>query len=95
MTATTVPATAAKVRLTAEERRARILGVIYFALSAFVLWAFALGVSSDLDATFKTDIVERVARETGIVVNAERRKQQPQKAGDQSAIKSTESDGCN
>jgi len=43
-------------RLTADEKRARILGVIYFALAAFVLWAFTLGVAADADATFKLSL---------------------------------------
>ena len=69
MTATTVPAAATKVRLTAEERRARILGVVYFALAAFVLWAFALGVSSDLSATFKLSLPQDRVKDVEWAVN--------------------------
>ncbi len=56
VTAATVPAGAVKVRLTAEEKRARILGGVYFGLALFVLWAFTLGVDSGLDSTFKLSL---------------------------------------
>ena len=42
-----------KRRATAEERRARITGVVLILLAAFVLWAFGLNVDGDLDATFR------------------------------------------
>ncbi len=42
-----------KVRATPEERRARILAGVYFALAVFVLFAFAFDSDARLDATFK------------------------------------------
>ena len=43
----------AKVRATPEEKRARILTGVYFALSVFVLFAFAFDEDASMDATFK------------------------------------------
>jgi len=43
----------AKVRATPEEKRSRILTGVYFALSVFVLFAFAFDEDADMDATFK------------------------------------------
>ncbi len=70
MTAATVPGEALKVRLTAEEKRARILGVVYFALAVFVLWVFTLGVDPDLDATFKLSLPRDRFADLEWVVNA-------------------------
>ena len=69
MTAATVPAGAVKVRLTAEEKRARILGGVYFALALFVLWAFALGVESSLDSTFKLSLPQDRIKDLEWAVN--------------------------
>lgn len=52
MTSATLPTETVKVRATPEERRARILGAVYFAMAAFVLFVFALGIDSGADATF-------------------------------------------
>ena len=43
----------AKVRATPEEKRSRILTGVYFALSVFVLFAFAFDEDASMDATFK------------------------------------------
>jgi simple sugar transport system permease protein len=51
--ATTTADVKVKRRATAEERRARITGVVLILLAAFVLWAFGLNVDGDLDATFR------------------------------------------
>ena len=69
MTAATVPAGAIKVRLTAEEKRARILGGVYFALALFVLWAFGLGVDSSLDSTFKLSLPQDRIKDVEWAVN--------------------------
>jgi len=69
VTATTTATGSIQRRLTAEEKRARILGGVYFALAAFVLWAFALGVSSDLDATFKLSLPRDRVQDVQWVVN--------------------------
>ncbi len=47
MSATTAPAVSAEIRTPAEIRRARIVGVIYLALAAFVLFIFAIGTEGD------------------------------------------------
>lgn len=70
MTAAVVSADALKVRLTSEEKRARILGGIYFALALFVLWAFALGVDSSLDSTFKLSLPRDRIKDIELAVNA-------------------------
>jgi simple sugar transport system permease protein len=70
VTAATVPAEALKVRLTTEEKRARILGVVYFALALFVLWVFTLGVDPNLDATFKLSLPRDRFADLDWVVNA-------------------------
>jgi len=69
MTATTVAVGSAKLRLTAEEKRARILGGVYFGLALFVLWAFALGVEPGLDATFKLSLPQDRVKDVEWVVN--------------------------
>ena len=69
MTAAVVSADALKVRLTSEEKRARILGGIYFALALFVLWAFALGVDSSLDSTFKLSLPRDRIKDIELAVN--------------------------
>ena len=47
MSATTAPAALAELRTPAEVRRARIIGIIYLALAAFVLFVFAVGTEGN------------------------------------------------
>ena len=47
MSATTAPTAMAEVRIPAEIRRARIIGIIYFVLAAFVLIVFAVGTEGN------------------------------------------------
>ena len=44
------------VRLTPDEKRARRLSYVYFALALFVFWVFGLADDSSMDATFKLSL---------------------------------------
>ena len=57
-----------KQRATPEERRASVVGGLLVALAAFILWAFGLGVGSDLESTFNLSLPgERVQGLTWVV----------------------------
>jgi len=72
MTAVTATAdTKVKRRATAEERRARIAGVVLILLAAFVLWAFGLNVDGDLDATFRLALPTDRFTDINWVVNSQ------------------------
>jgi simple sugar transport system permease protein len=69
MTATETSAAHVKVRAPAEERRARIVGLILIILAAFVFWAFGLNVLGDLDATFKLALPTDRIQDINLTVN--------------------------
>jgi hypothetical protein len=52
MTETTINQAQVTTRVTPEDRRARIIGVILIVLAAIVFWVFGLGVMGDLNAVF-------------------------------------------
>lgn len=50
------PSESPRLRRSPEEKRARRLAYFYFAVAVFVLWVFALGDDSSMDATFKLSL---------------------------------------
>lgn len=57
------------LRTTPEERRARIVGFILLGLAAFVFWFFGLGVTADLEATFRLALPTDRFQEIDWIVN--------------------------
>jgi len=50
------PDTPVKARVTPEERRATVIGVVLILLAAFVLWVFGLGIESGVTSTFNLSL---------------------------------------
>ncbi len=69
MTITTSAPSEARVRATAEERRATIVGLVLIGLAAFVFWAFGLNVAGDLDARFNLSLITDRFKDIAWVVN--------------------------
>ena len=59
-----------KNRSTPEERRSTLVGVVLTALGMFVIFAFALGVDGELDATFNMSLQNDRFQDLAWVVNA-------------------------
>ncbi|NOR90252.1 MAG: ABC transporter permease [Anaerolineales bacterium] len=69
MTATETSASKVKVRASAEERRAKIVGLILIVLAVFVFWVFGMNVLGDLDATFKLALPTDRFQDINLTIN--------------------------
>ncbi len=69
MTATETSASKVKVRASAEERRAKIVGLILIGLAVFVFWVFGMNVLGDLDATFKLALPTDRFQDINLTIN--------------------------